>query len=229
MLAQVPIWYRAMKTRMAAGMIVQITSRRWLPWKYWPRGTGWPWASFWSAYRYEHPDQDHLGSDEHDPRDDENDQEKTVDFPTKRRDDVEMVIGGVRQPPVGRERSVEKRSHAEQGRQGKQDAPVTHGKTLPSSGSEFECERTNRAKSFHGVTGSRNRRPEDPDSQDARGHLMKHPVRRFAARRRAAVRPQGRAAGRPTLANGHRRSFRPGGARWPPRSNPVHRVAGARS
>ena len=41
-----------MKTRMAAGMIVQITSSRWLPWKYWALRTGLPWASSSSAKRY---------------------------------------------------------------------------------------------------------------------------------------------------------------------------------
>ena len=32
MLDHVPIWYSAMNTRMADGMIVQTTSSRWLPW-----------------------------------------------------------------------------------------------------------------------------------------------------------------------------------------------------
>src|SRR5256885_16756905 len=44
MLVQVPIWYRAMKTRMADGMIVQTTSSRWLPWKYWAFRPG-SWAN----------------------------------------------------------------------------------------------------------------------------------------------------------------------------------------
>src|SRR5271157_2740573 len=62
-----------------------------------------------------------------------------------------IIACGIGQPPVGRERGIEERPHAEDGGQGKQNAPVTHGKTLPSSGFRFECdcERTNQAENSH--------------------------------------------------------------------------------
>ena len=116
-----------MNTRMAAGMIVQITSSRWLPWKYWAARTGRPSASFSIHEPIGDPDQDHLRPDEDDPGDDQDDQEQAVDFPAEGRDDVVVIAGRIGQPPVGRERGIEKRPHAEDGGQGKQDTPVTHG------------------------------------------------------------------------------------------------------
>ena len=67
-------------------MIVQITSSRWLPWKYWAGRTGLPWASSSSANRYWRPDQHDLGADEDDARDPEDDQEQAVDLPAEGRD-----------------------------------------------------------------------------------------------------------------------------------------------
>src|SRR5271165_4670383 len=77
-----------------------------------------------------------------------------------------IIACGIGQPPVGRERGVEERPHAEDGGQGKQNAPITHGKTLPSSGFRFECdcERTNPADNLWQwipELGARIRRKED--------------------------------------------------------------------
>ena len=77
-----------MKTRIAAGMIVQITSSRWLPWKYWAWRTGLPSASRSSAKRYWAHDQDDLGADEDDAGDPEDDHEEAVDLPAEGRDHV---------------------------------------------------------------------------------------------------------------------------------------------
>ena len=73
-------------------MIVQITSSRWLPWKYWAGRTGLPWASSSSANRYWAHDQHDLGADEDDARDPEDDHEEAVDLPAEGRDHVRRAV-----------------------------------------------------------------------------------------------------------------------------------------
>ena len=74
------------------------------------------------------------------------------------------VAHRIGQPPVGSERGVEKRPHAEDGSQGKEDAPVTHGKRPPSSGYKFES----RANEPNQWNSSRNQ-PPGPSGDRARG------------------------------------------------------------